>query len=89
MPEPIRPDPSITIPQPEPKSRLKAPAKLIAISVASILLGIGLCSVGGLNFEGDNAHPAIVAIGALAFWGGVVSFGIGVFWGLISLVSRP
>jgi hypothetical protein len=75
----------------EPKKlenvRWRAPVKLIAASAVSILLGIGLCSAGGFNLEGSDAHPAVVVMGAIAFWGGVLGFVIGVLWWLMALVS--
>jgi hypothetical protein len=89
MPDPIQPDPRITIPQPGPKSRLKAPTILIAISVVLIILGFGLCSAGGLRLEEDSIHPVVVGIGTAAFWGGALGFFVGVLWWLIAIVANP
>ncbi len=68
------------------KSGMSAPAKVITMSVVAILLGFGLCSVGGGWFESDASLR--ITIGAFAFWGGVVGFGVGVFWWLFKIVSR-
>jgi hypothetical protein len=89
MPEPTKPDPSISVPRPEPrqKSRFKTPGILIAVSAALILLGIGLCSAGGINFEHDSTHPFIVGTGTAAFWGGIFGFVVGVLWWLAALVG--
>ena len=89
MPEPIQPDPSITVPQPKPKSRFKVPGILIAISAALALLGCGLCSAGGMRFDQDSVYPVVVDIGAIAFWGGILGFGVGVLWWLVALIAGP
>jgi hypothetical protein len=73
--------------EPKKKARWHAPVKLIAISAVSILLGCGLCSVGGLRLEGDSIHPVVVGIGTAAFWGGILGLGVGVLWWLIALIS--
>jgi hypothetical protein len=72
--------------EPKKKSRLSTPAKVTAISVVSMLLGIGLCSGGGFSLEGTSTIAA--QIGILAFLGGVVGFVVGVLWWLISVVSN-
>jgi hypothetical protein len=94
MPEEIQPGPSIPVPEPKKKSRFKAPAILIASSAASMLIGCGLCGVGGFNLEGDNKYPIVVGIGTLAFWGGLLALGVGIIWFLVAIVatasdSRP
>jgi len=68
------------------KARWHAPVKLIAISAVLVLLGCGLCSAGGLNLEGSDTHPIVVGIGTVAFWGGVLGFGVGVLWWLVAIV---
>ncbi len=81
----------MSIEEPKKKARWHAPVKLIAISAVSILLGCGLCSAGGLRLEGDNIHPVVVGIGTVAFWGGLLGFGVGVLWWLVAIIagSRP
>jgi hypothetical protein len=73
--------------EPKKKARWLAPVKLIAVSAVLILLGCGLCSVGGLSLEGSDTHPIVVGIGTIAFWGGVLGFGVGVLWWLVAIVS--
>jgi hypothetical protein len=83
-------DPQIPTPAAErKKKRWHAPVKLIAISAVSILLGCGLCSVGGFNIEHDSTYPVVVGFGTAAFWGGVLGFFVGVLWWLIAIVANP
>jgi uncharacterized membrane protein len=89
LPEPNQPDPSITVPQPGPKSRFKAPGILIAISAALALLGCGLCSAGGMRIDQDSVHPVIVDIGTIAFWLGILGFAGGVLWFLVEVIAGP
>ena len=67
------------------KSRVSTPAKVVAISVGLILLGIGLCSGGGFSLEGTSSVAA--QIGTSAFFAGVAGFVVGVLWWLIHIVS--
>jgi hypothetical protein len=71
--------------EPKKKSRFSAPAKLIAVAAASIVLGIGLCSAGGFNFEGASSTTA--NIGTFAFFGGLLALAIGVLWWFIALIA--
>ncbi len=68
----------MTIEQPAKKSRLSAPIKLIAASAVSVVLGIGLCSVGGFNLEGSNTLTT--QFGIVAFFGGLLGLGVGIVW---------
>jgi hypothetical protein len=63
------------------KSGFSAPAKLVAISAALVLLGFGLCSGGGFSLEGTSTITA--QIGTLAFFGGLLGFVAGVIWWFI------
>lgn len=69
------------------KPRWRTPVRLIAVSAVLMLVGCGLCGAGGFSLEGSDTHPVVVGIGTVAFWGGVLGFGVGVLWWVIALVS--
>lgn len=71
----------------KPKSRLGAPAKLIGASVSAVLLGIGLCSVGHFNLEGQSSPLANV--GVFLFFAGIFGGFVGVVWLIIAAVLGP
>jgi hypothetical protein len=75
----------MTIEEPAKKSRISTPAKLIAISAALILVGFGLCALGGINLEGPSS--ATTSIGTVAFLSGVGGFLVGVLWWLVAVIS--
>jgi hypothetical protein len=77
----------MSIDEPKKKARWRAPVIVMAVSAVLMVLGCGLCSAGGLRIEGDNVHPIVVSFGTVAFWGGVLGFGVGVIWWLVALVS--
>ena len=62
------------------------PAKVVAVSAALILVGIGLCSGGGFSLEGTSTMAA--QIGTFAFFAGVLGFVVGVLWWLIHVISK-
>jgi len=66
------------------KFRLGAPAKLIAGSVLGVLLGIGLCSVGHFNLEGQSSPLANV--GVFLFFAGMFGGFVGMVWVIIAAV---
>jgi hypothetical protein len=70
--------------EPEKKSGIGVPAKVVAISAALILLGIGLCSNGAFSLEGTSTMAG--QIGTVAFFGGLLGFIVGVIWWFISKV---
>ena len=70
---------------PTKKSGISTPAKVVAISAAFILLGLGLCSGGGFSLEGTSTIAA--QIGIIAFLGGVLGFAVGALWWLIHVIS--
>jgi hypothetical protein len=72
--------------EPKKKSGISTPAKVVAISAALILLGLGLCSGGGFSLEGTSSTAA--QIGTLAFLAGVAGFVVGVLWWLIYIISK-
>jgi hypothetical protein len=72
---------------PAKKPGWSGPVKLIAVSAVLMLVGFGLCSAGGINLEESDTHPIVVGVGAVAFWGGLAAFFVGVVWWLIALVS--
>ena len=73
--------------EPQKKTGWLTPGKLIAITAAMILLGIGLCSLGGFNLEGSDTHPFLVGLGTASFWIGLIAFFVGLFWGLVTLIT--
>jgi hypothetical protein len=75
------------IEEPKKKARWRVPVIVIAVSAVLMVLGVGLCDAGGLRIEGSDTYPVVVGIGAVAFWGGVMGFGVGVIWWLVALVS--
>lgn len=66
------------------KSRLKAPAILIGASALSVLLSIGLCSAGSLNFEGQSS--ALANVGVFLFFAGILAGIVGVIWLFIAAI---
>jgi hypothetical protein len=74
-------------PETQNKSRFKGPTILLAISAALVLLGGGLCTVGGFTLEGTNTLTT--NIGMATFWPGTAGLCIGVLWWLIALITRP
>jgi len=72
--------------EPKKKSGISTPAKVVAISAALILLGIGLCSGGGFSLEGTSTPAA--QVGTFAFFAGVAGFIIGIIWWFIHLITK-
>ena len=72
--------------EPPKKSGISTPAKVVAISAALILLGIGLCSGGGFSLEGTSSTAA--QIGTFLFFAGVAGFIVGVLWWFIHLITK-
>jgi hypothetical protein len=68
------------------KSPLSTPAKVLAGSVVVVLLGIGLCSVGHFNLEGESSPLANA--GVIAFFGGIFGGIIGFIWLVIAAITR-
>ncbi|MDP9050982.1 MAG: hypothetical protein M3O31_09735 [Acidobacteriota bacterium] len=69
------------------QKRWRAPLITLAVSVALILLGCGLCSVGHFNFEGQSSPTANA--GVAAFFIGVAVFLISILWLIIVLIVGP
>jgi hypothetical protein len=61
------------------------PAKCLAGSVIFVLLGIGLCSAGHLNFEGPSSPLANA--GVVAFFGGLLAGAISLIWLIIAAIA--
>jgi hypothetical protein len=72
---------------PKQKKRWQAPLITLAISVVSILIGCGLCSVGGFSLEGTNSATANA--GTVAFFLGIAGLLIGLLWLIIALIVGP
>ena len=68
--------------EPQRKSRSGLPAKAVAISALSVVIGFGLCSAGG-GFM-NATRPGLVETGMFVFWGGVLSLIVSLVWLFIS-----
>ena len=69
----------------KPKSRLKAPAIVLAASALTVLLSIGLCSAGNFNLEGESSPLANV--GVFLFFAAIFGGFVGVIWLIIAAIS--
>jgi hypothetical protein len=74
------------MPDPEPRSRFKTPAIVLAISAALVILSIGLCSAGRWQFDGPSSP--VGDAGFYCFFAGLFGGVVSVLWLLIALVSN-
>jgi hypothetical protein len=63
----------------EQRKKTGLPAKLVAISVAGLLVGIGLCGAGS-GIKNEGVSEAFFVAGAICFWTSCLLFFVGLVW---------